>query len=384
MAETAKKYKRAEKGIYEQYPGSGVWSVRYMVDGRLVRKVIGKKKAAQDYYGSIKHHIRTGDIAVPKSAKKPAAVTVGELCDDYLELVKTRPDRFRDQLNPERRVAAIRAAFGDRPAASILPLEIDAWLSGVQRMSTKGNGKLEAKPLKPGTINRLKAHLSAVYQHGKLNSKVQHNPARDVKQRRMNNGVIRFLTPAEEKRLRTALSDHITTKSHLAQYQEPIVRHRICELDLALGTGMRKGEQYGLKWRDVDFDERVITLHDTKNGESRRVYMIDDVVTAMQTLRDLGLNRREGRRYPAPTDPVFAIGDNKKWWAQALKDAGIENLRWHDLRHTFCSRLAQAGVGLKVIQEAAGHKTIAMTARYAHMDQTSLRKAMSVLNRRAA
>lgn len=84
---------------------------------------------------------------------------------------------------------------------------------------------------------------------------------------------------------------------------------------------------------------------------------------------------------PAPVGSVFAIGDNKKWWAQALKDAKIENFRWHDLRHTFCSRLAQKGVGLKVIQEAAGHKTISMSARYAHMDQTSLRSALAVLNR---
>ena len=235
--------------------------------------------------------------------------------------------------------------------------------------------------MKPGTLNRLKAHLSAIYQHGKLRDKVQVNPARDVKQRRMNNGVIRWLKPDEEERLRAALLGHIETKAHLAQYQEPLVRHRLCELDVALGTGMRKGEQYGLKWTDVDFDQRVITLRDTKNGESRLVYMIDDVVAAFERLRELNLGRRAGRNDPAPVGAVFAIGDNKKWWAQALKDAEIENFRWHDLRHTFCSRLAQKGVGLKVIQEAAGHKTISMSARYAHMDQTSLRTALAVLNR---
>ena len=375
------KPKEPVRGIYEKNAGSGVWYVRYMVDGRLVRKRIGEHRAAKTYYDDIQHHIRTGDIPVPKSAKKTKAVTVGELCDDYLELIKTRPDRFRDQLNPERRVTAIRTAFGDRPAADVLPLDIEKWLNGIQRLSTKGNGNTEAKALMPGTLNRFKAHLSAVYQHGKLNSKVQHNPARDVKQRRMNNGVIRFLTPAEEQRLRAALTGYIESKTHLAQYQEHWVKHRICELDIALGTGMRKGEQYGLKWRDVDFDQREIILRDTKNGCSRRVEMIDDVVSAMQTLRKLNLNRREGRTQPTPEDSVFAIGDNKKWWAQVLKDAKIDNLRWHDLRHTFCSRLAQAGVSLKVIQEAAGHKTIAMTARYAHMDRSSMRSALAVLNR---
>ena len=67
-----------------------------------------------------------------------------------------------------------------------------------------------------------------------------------------------------------------------------------------------------------------------------------------------------------------------------FKDAKIENFRRHDLRHSFCSRLAQKGIGLKVIQEAAGHKTIAMGARYAHMDQTSLRSALVLLNRSTA
>lgn len=122
----------------------------------------------------------------------------------------------------------------------------------------------------------------------------------------------------------------------------------------------------------MDFDQRVIALRDTKNGESSFVYMIDDVMASFELLRELNLGRRAGRNDPAPVGTVFAIGDNKKSWAQALRDAKIENFRWHDVRHTFCSWLAQKGVGLKV-QEAAGHKTISISARYAHMDQTSLR-----------
>ena len=108
----------------------------------------------------------------------------------------------------------------------------------------------------------------AIYQHGKLRDKVQGNPARDLKQRRMKNSVIRWLKPDEEERLRAALLSHIENKAHLAQYQEPLVRHRLCGLDVALGTGMRKSEQYGLRWSDIDFDQRTITLRDTKNGET--------------------------------------------------------------------------------------------------------------------
>ena len=382
------------EGIYEREEGSGLWYARFKINGKLVRKSFGRNRAAAvNYVEKARTLRRSGEGIVPETAKRPVltipelevlggSVTINDLCDDYLKHVHGRPDLFKDQRNPPQRLDLIRQAFGNRAAASVRPWEIEDWLTSVQRRSTRGDGRLTKKaPLKPGTLNRLKAHLSAIYQHGKLRDKVQVNPARDVKQRRMNNGVIRWLKPDEEERLRAALLSHIETKAHLAQYQEPLVRHRLCELDVALGTGMRKGEQYGLKWTDVDFDQRVITLRDTKNGESRLVYMIDDVVAAFELLRELNLGRRAGRNDPAPVGAVFAIGDNKKWWAQALKDAQIENFRWHDLRHTFCSRLAQKGVGLKVIQEAAGHKTISMSARYAHMDQTSLRSALAVLNR---
>jgi len=308
--------------------------------------------------------------------KKPARAEQLNLPD--------RVRRFKDQRNPSHRLDLIRQTLGSRAGMSVRPWEIEDWLTGVQRRSTRGDRRLTKKaPLKPGTLNRLKAHLSAIYQHGKLRDKVQVNPARDVKQRLMKNGVIRWLKPEEAERLASLLS-HIETKAHLAQDQEPLVRHRLCKLDVALGTLMQKGEQYGLKWIDVDFDQRVITLRNTKNGESRLVYMIDDFVAAFERLRELNLGRRAGRNDPAPVGPVFTIGDNKKWWAQALRDARIENFRWHDLMHTFCSRLAQKGMGLKVIQEAAGHKTIPMSARYAHMVQTSLRSALTVLNRSVA
>lgn len=370
------------EGVYEKVPNSGVWYVRYRVDGRLVRKAIGKRQAAIDYIQKVKVLLRTGEGHVPVTAKGSpktdkqlanaaltavVGVTVAELCDDLLTHIQSRPGDYKDQRNPPARIEMIRSHFGDRLAASIRPYEVSDWLDSLNR--------------KPATLNRMKAMLSSVYQLGKHRDKVKVNPARDVRQRNVGGGVIRFLSKHEETRLRAVLLGHIETKKHLAQYQQPLVRHRLCELDVALGTGMRKSEQYGLKWKDVDFAHRTITLRDTKNGQARTVYMIDDVVTAMNTLKKLKLNRREGKQHPTPEDTVFAIGDNKKWWVAALKEAEIEDFRWHDLRHTFCSRLSQSGASLKIIQEAAGHKTIAMAARYAHMDQSSLRNAMAVLNR---
>lgn len=112
--------------------------------------------------------------------------------------------------------------------------------------------------LKPASVNRLKSYFSAIYSRAVRRSRVPHNPVRAVKQRRVSNGVIRYLTREEEQRLRAAIQGHVETKGHLAQYQPNLIEHRLCELDFALLTGCRKGEQYKLQWADVDFGEHHI------------------------------------------------------------------------------------------------------------------------------
>lgn len=131
----------------------------------------------------------------------------------------------------------------------------------------------------------------------------------------------------------------------------------------------------------------MINLPKTKNGNAQTIPMIDDVYDALLKLRALQAeiielqNSSEKKLVRMVADGrVFNISEDRTWWETALEEAEIDDFKWHDLRHTFCSRLVQAGKGLKVIQEAANHKTIAMSARYARLDQTTLRNAMSVLN----
>jgi integrase len=385
MARQAKKV----QGVYEKYLGSGDWYIQYRLSpepgqkqGQRVRKFIGTRQQAIDYLARVKHIRATGDGIVPATAKAVArtfseqkvagdAVLFGELCDGLLAHIKKNPTEYKDQRNPPQRIAAIKKQFGHRQAASIKPFEIADWLSGLD--------------LAPATRNRYKAVVSAIFKYGKERDRVNINPARDVKQSRVSNGVIRFLTPAEEDRLRAVLQSDVDACGPQNQRLKVHLMHRIHELTVGLGTGMRKGEQYGLVWPDVVFDRREIIARDTKNGTSRIVPMIDDVYAAMKALKKMPLPRkRRSKDMPndTPADAVFSIGDNKKWFGSALRRAKIKNFRWHDLRHSFCSRLAQSGASLKVIQEAAGHKTIQMAARYSHMDQRTMRDAMAVLNRK--
>ena len=80
-----------------------------------------------------------------------------------------------------------------------------------------------------------------------------------------------------------------------------------------------------------------------------------------------------------PLDRVFAIPDPRDWFEAARESVKLEDFRWHDCRHTFCSRLAMAGVPLKTIQILAGHKTIAITARYAHLAPSTLHEAVDLI-----
>lgn len=139
--------------------------------------------------------------------------------------------------------------------------------------------------------------------------------------------------------------------------------HHLPELDLALNTGLRLSEQYGLTWADVNFDQKVLTIVRSKHGGARHVPLNDAAVAALLTAR--GLNNGQsavflncyGERLQTP----------RKWFESCVKDAGLKDFTWHCLRHTFASRLVMVGVDLRTVQELMGHKTIQMTVRYAHL-----------------
>jgi integrase len=129
-------------------------------------------------------------------------------------------------------------------------------------------------------------------------------------------------------------------------------------------TGMRLSEQYSSTWSQVHLDRRTIELTKTKNGSARTVHLNSDAVAAIQSVK---------HPLHKPSDPVFPREgvkgrfDTRSWFQPCLAAAEITGYVWHANRHTFCSWLAMVGASIKEIQEAAGHKTITMSARYSHL-----------------
>lgn len=132
----------------------------------------------------------------------------------------------------------------------------------------------------------------------------------------------------------------------------------------ALHTGLRQAEQFGLRWENVDFENKTITIPRFKNGEARRVPMNQSVIELLL---------QEKSRSDAG-------GFTQRTFRPAVEAAGVENFTWHDLRHTFASRLVMKGVDLRTVQELLGHKSIAMTLRYAHLSPGHLAEAVQRLS----
>jgi len=147
---------------------------------------------------------------------------------------------------------------------------------------------------------------------------------------------------------------------------------------VALATGMRSSEIRGLTWDRVDLRTGRIVLEDTKNGERRTVPLVG---RALEVLKEHGKVRRLDTPllFPRPRDPQRPIRLDHAW-AQAVEAAGIQNFRFHDLRHSAASYMLMNGATLGELAEVLGHKTLAMVKRYSHLSEPHTRGLLERMN----
>jgi integrase len=144
---------------------------------------------------------------------------------------------------------------------------------------------------------------------------------------------------------------------------------------LAINTGLRRGELFSLRWADVNLSAKVVTVvaASAKSGSKRHIPLNAEALATLEAWRERAKST-DGLVFPS-IDGARLNNINKSW-AGVIKIAGLENFKFHDLRHTFASKLVQAGVDLNTVRELLGHSEIATTLIYSHLSPGNLRAAV--------
>jgi integrase len=192
------------------------------------------------------------------------------------------------------------------------------------------------------------------------------NPCRHVSKPREPRGRIRFLSETEREQLLHAA--HESRNRAL-----PVI------IQLALCTGARRGEILHLRWPDVDLVRDHVTFHETKNDERRSLPLVDPALSALKEYARTHRRIDTDLVFPSPTGTTPLVIN--KTWLRIVKRAGLENFRFHDLRHSCASYLAQNGATLAEISEVLGHKSLQMVKRYAHLHPEHLRPSLQRMSR---
>lgn len=354
-AEGRKRRARAgkpDRGIFEKVAGSGVWWIRYVdAQGRYRREKAGTWNNADKLLIKRRNEALEGK-KLPETLRR-RMVTFAEIADNAICYVK------KEYARPADDVARLRVLRDRFPGAADAVTADD--------IETVLDTMMDEKQWSASTRNHHHNLISLAYRLAmrKWQGQVRENPARSVERKEEDNEIVRFLSTEEEARLRKAIRSNPTWAPH-----EP-------ELSLALSTGLRRSSMYqNLVWENVDLAARTAIILKTKSGEKLVVPLNDEAVRALEIFRSRG----DGTGRVVRTPSGIPLNYNKDWFVPAVRAAGIANFRWHDCRHTFASRLRQAGVPLENIAELLGHskKTgLAMTMRYAHLSIANLHEAVS-------
>ncbi|MNN23105.1 Tyrosine recombinase XerD [compost metagenome] len=252
-----------------------------------------------------------------------------------------------------------------------------------------------AAGLKDATANRKLAALRGALSKAVEWGIIEQHPMAKLKPMRLDTrGRVRFLSEEEEKRLRQALDDReeriraerdSANKWRLERRKEELPDLRAMEFAdhlkpmviISLKTGLRRGELFNLTWADVDLQQRTITIagDGAKSDQTRHIPLNEEAFGIIKAWK--GQSSGHSIIFPSRTGGIM---DNvKKSWDRVLKTAEITSFRWHDLRHTFASKLAMQSVALNTIRDLLGHADLKMTLRYAHLSPDTKAAAVELI-----
>jgi integrase len=358
--------------------GARAWALNYRVKatGAERRITIGDTaawsiKKARAQAGELRRVVDQGGDPLRQREDERAEPTVDDLIARFVaEELPSRAPRTQDDY---------QAMLRDWIAPALGRMKV--W--DVGRADVE---KLHRKITAAGKLRRANAVKNLV--HVLFNAAIvwglrpQHtNPAALVKGNREDHRE-RYLTAAEIERLMAELARRRTRWPD-----------QVDQIALAILTGARRGEILSMAWPDLDLDRGTWTKPAAMTKQ-RRGHTIPLSEAAVEVLRKRAVERVEALGGAIPLREVFRGGNTKavasileKRWHTIRVAAGIEDVRYHDLRHSFASLLIGAGLSLPIIGRLLGHSTVKMTERYAHLDTDPLRaateKVATLVGRRA-
>lgn len=338
-------------GIYQR--GNGWWMTYQSeaTDGKRIRLSLNttNRREAERRYQAIRVDIERGQFNLNSSRK----AKFGELCKLFIE----------------KHAAFKRSGWRDEMMLRVylIPYFKDRRLGAIDQKMIDDYKALRAGQVRPATVNRELALLKTLFNKAATWGLADKNPVKGVELFAEDNQIEHVLRDEEEDRLLAACTGRFTYLRSL--------------IVLALHTGMRRGELLSLKWTNVTlpFGQIVVEAAVAK-GKRRRSLPIN--ADARAVLEDLWA-RRTG-------EYVFCRINGKPYNKWKVRDdfedvraaAGLPDLRFHDLRHTFASRLSAGGADIVTIKDLLGHASITTTMRYAHSN--SHKQAVDLLCRRSA
>ena len=343
--------KRKNDGLYLR---NKTYWMNFSSNGRYYKRSTGTsdRKLAETILGKIKAQIIEGKWFDVGQAKLH---TFEQLMDEYITThssVNKTPEtcqRDRDYIKHLSRI------FGGLSLDKITPEMVSAY----KKLRVKDGAK-------PATIkNELVCFNHALNLACREWEWLRYNPLSRVKMPVTANQIDRWLSPEEEG----ALMD--------ACYDRPWLKDVIV---FALNTGVRQGGVIHLKWSDVDFFRRTATVR-KKSRMSQGKYTIPLNQTVIELLKAKGKVVSMSGYVFTQHGEQLTKREVQRQFVTAVGRAKISSFRFHDLRHTFATRLAQAGVDIYTISKLLGHSSVKMTERYAHHCPESLRYGVEVLHK---
>jgi integrase len=372
--------------LFVEPSGKKTWYVDYTrPNGKRTYHKIGQAELftvmqARDIAQKFLASVKLGNDPVEVKEVKKERITLKQLISDHYS-----PWVVENRRSGKETVDILNRAFGDFmdwPVEEISMLTVEQWRTKTRR----------EKGLKASSLNRRITALKALLNWAVKRGIIEANPMGQLERLREedSNTKVRYLSPEEKERLFAALDERekliqdAREKSNLPDLSESAFADYLKPMIIvSLNTGIRKGSLFQLRWSDIDFQEGILTIQPSAEKSSKLLHipMNEELEETLKTWQQQTRGKGDDLVFPSPKTGKV-LSNCQTAWENLLERAGIENFRWHDMRHDFASQLVIQGIDLNTVRELLGHADLKMTLRYAHLAPGNKLQAVRALGKK--